>query len=149
MSTFFSGDGELSSVELRLWSLVNEILLRWHTLVIFKYDRINVPIYKRQLISFFVPGDATYRDEIVEFLETELAREKTPDHHAKGDAQPGDLDGPHPGSELKVEVRVEPFSGLTPYMTNEQIEKMTREFFATFMQRAKREDKGRKVDEKK
>jgi hypothetical protein len=149
VTTFFSGDGELSGFELRLWSLVNEVLLRWHTLVIFKWDRINVPAYKREMIAFYVPGDATYRDEIMAFLRTELRHEVRADHHAEGDAKPGDLKGPHPGTETEIHVEVEPFSGLTPYMTHEQGEKMAREFLSNFLQRAKREGKERKKDEGK
>jgi hypothetical protein len=69
------------------------------------------------------------------------------DQHAEGGAQPGDLDGPYPGAEVAVKAEVELFSGLTPYMTHEQAEKMAREFISTFLQRAKREEKERKKDE--
>lgn len=126
-----TGDSMLSSYDMRLWSLVQHVALRWATFVIFKSEHYSVPDCRRGYITFFVPIDATFRDEIVAFLEHELADLKSDGFPARGDLPA------IPGTDVAVEVVA--FSGVVPHFPRDDTERMVREALSTFMQRLKKD----------
>lgn len=123
------GDDCLSSVDHQLWSIVNHVLLHWHTLVIFKWQMYNVPKLENGFIQFFVPYDAEKRDEIIAFLEHELEPLKL---EAAAD---------WPGRDIEIYASIEIFNGLEPYMERDKSEAIARRFAEDFLRRIKREDK--------
>jgi len=122
-----SGDMHVSELLLRLWSLVSHVMLRWSTLVIFDWQRYDVPQYRAQVIRFLVPAAATHRFEIIQFLEYELEPLKR--------AAKTVLETKWPGSEVEVVASAEPFSGLQPYMTRDEVERYAREFLEQIKRR--------------
>jgi len=137
---FKSGDAQLSSNDMQLWSLVNEVLRRWGVLVMFKADGIDVPARKRALIRFFVPYDAIARDEIMAFLDQELEDMRSPDMTEGRFA-------PYPGTEIDVKASVDAFGGLLPYQTIAEQKNFIRQFTGTLLGRMEREakDKGEEI----
>jgi len=120
------GDDYLCGLELKLWSLVQEILFRWNTLVIFRWDRLDARYQTPGMIRFFVPHDATHRYEIVKFLDYELEREKL---------KAGmDL----PGRNVEI-CDTMTFGGIEPYLPRDKSEAMAREFAKIFIPRVKNE----------
>lgn len=124
------GDDCLSIHELQLWTILQDVLFRFQTLVLFRWDRMHVPQMRDEVITFFVPEDAPQRFEIVQFLEHEIApfaRQRQEDW---------------PGS--KVSVQVLDFRGLDPYMPRDLSEKFVQNAVAHFqktMERFKRDKK--------
>lgn len=129
------GDSLLSAHDMRLWGLVQHVLVTWATLVIFKDERYSVPEGRRGLIEFFVPQDATFRDEIVAFLRREtdgLRRDGCPADPARGfPALPG----------TDVRVLVTHFSGVMPHITIAEHERMIAQLTSLLVQRLKRDEK--------
>lgn len=143
--SFYSGDSHLSGVDMRLWSLVADVLHRWQTLVIFKHVSLDVRDGRRELVSFFVPGDATFRDEITAYLEQELASMRRADMPADREGtQPGDIGHGFPGTDVVIDIQ--PFSGVVPYITEAEGKRLVQEALSTFMQRLKRDEKSRPAD---
>ncbi len=128
------GDSYYSAFEAKIWSLQQEVLFRWHTLVFYKYEMWNVPQRKNGRIMFFVPADATHRFEIVKFLEHELEKERR-----EGRWIP-EWEEYWPGMDVDIHTSVEAFRGLDPYLERDQAEKMAKEWIETFRKRLKRED---------
>jgi len=120
MKTEECGDNYLSSHDRKLWNLVQHVLLKWHTLVIYKWKMWNATIGQRGILQFFVPKDCTHRYEIVDFLKYELEKEETEDVKFKDQLIPG----------VDVEVNVHTFSGLSGYVERDVMEEMSREFLA-------------------
>lgn len=67
-----NGNNLLSGIDVRLWSLQQEVIYRWHTYCIFTYRHINVPKRQASHILFYVPRNATFCYEIAEYLNKEL-----------------------------------------------------------------------------
>ena len=124
-----TGDSMLCSNDMRLWGLVQHVIVTWSTLVIFKNRSFDVRDGSRGLVVFFVPV-GTFRDEITAFLETEL-------DHFKSDGFPA-RDG-HPAIP-GTDVEVVAFFGV---MARSKSEVMVREMYTQFMQRVKDTDKDR------
>jgi hypothetical protein len=129
--TKFEGDNHISSFDLRLWQLVQHVLFKWHTLVIFKWDMYDVPKGKMGFLRFFVPGNSTYAYEIVEFLKHETETIKM---------EPCDMgfDTRHPGVEVEVSTSVDLFKGLRWYLERDEVEKIAGEAMKTLTQMLKK-----------
>lgn len=126
-----NGDALLSANDLALWRLIQHVLLTWGSLVVLKNEHYSVPEQRMGLVTFFVPKDATFKDEIVAFLEHE-GQQFASDGF---DARP-DLGYPRiPPTRVKVEVVT--FSGLLPHVDRDTSEAMAREFATVAMQRIK------------
>jgi len=125
----FRGDDHLSGVDRKLWMIVHDVLHRWQTLVIFKYQMINVPAMKSGLIHFFVPADAPERFEIVQFLEHELEKERLKPEED------------WPGVDVEITACVDIFSGLEPYLTRDESEKLAEKWVKQFFEMMKRKGK--------
>ena len=128
-----AGDAHLNSLDMRLWGLVQHVLFHWRTQVIFKQQSYIVPVSmggpRRGYIDFFVPVDSPHCLEIVQFLEQELEDLRTEDHEM--------FDTLMPGTEVRIKVL--PFSGVTPYMTQAQSKKLVNDFMQSFLARLQRE----------
>lgn len=115
------GDNLLSATDLALWSLVNEVLIRWKVLVIFKWQMLSVPEGKAGYVHFMVPSETEHKDAIVGFLKKEVqqfAQEPlifplADDLHTS------------PGQTVRVDVGVDEFSGLRPYTEGNHLETET------------------------
>ena len=116
-----SGDDYLCPFELHMWSLVQAVLFRWNTFVIFKWQSMNCPEQKKGLIQFFVPRDCTHRYEIEKFLNYELEKEK----QEPTDLGFADGSGKRPGQDVLVSS-VMPFSGIQFHVDRDIIEKMVK-----------------------
>lgn len=128
MESRFSGESNLSGLDVKLWKIVQHVLMTWSTLVIFKYWSRDVRTGERGLIEFFVPGDATHRYEIEEFLKTELADEASEDYAASKNIPE------HPGTEVKIHLIIESFRGLEPYIAEAESRKWATEYTKQLMQ---------------
>lgn len=126
-----NGDALLSANDLGLWRLIQHVLLTWGTLVVLKNEHYSVPDQRDGLVTFFVPKDATFKDEIVAFLEREGKQFST----EGWEARPAQGIPRIPPTRVKVEVVT--FSGLLPYIESEQSEAIAREFVLVAMQRVK------------
>lgn len=127
-----TGDSLLSANDLTLWRLVQHVLLAWKTLVVVKDYPYDVRSQRPGLVTFFVPRDATFRDEIVAFLEREAPQFETKEYAARPDQGVPRI----PPTHAKVEVVT--FSGLLPYVPLEKSEEIMREFATIAMQRLKK-----------
>ena len=116
----YKGDDYLSSMDLKMWSLVQEILFKWNTLVIFKKEMYNVPNQTKGFISFFVPEDCVFCYEIVSFLEKELEDEIQEETVL--------TDVTIPGVDVEISTVVHTFSGVPGHVDREIIEQMAKEF---------------------
>ncbi|HUU39737.1 MAG TPA: hypothetical protein VMW42_02220 [Desulfatiglandales bacterium] len=116
----YEGDDFLSPFYLRLWSLVQEVLVRWNTLIVFKYDQYSVPEKKRGMIQFFVPEDCTFCYEIIAFLEKELEGE-----FAEGREVAETF---FPGMDVEVSSVVYKFKDIPGHIDKEIVENMAKEF---------------------
>ncbi len=115
------GDRLLSATDLTLWSLVNEVLLRWKVLVLFKWQMLNVPEGKAGYVHFMVPEDTPSKDQIVEFLRKEIKQfSEEPNMSPIGNEL-----HTTPGQTVRVDVAVEEFKGLAPYLENEHLNRET------------------------
>jgi hypothetical protein len=128
-----NGDNMLSSFDLQLWALVNHILVKWHTFVIFKWQMYDCRNMKKGYLNFFVPADAPFRYEIVEFLKKEIERFKQEPY----DLGFPDGSGKHPGVEVDVEASVEVFRGIEPYLDSETVDSVFKNFMTNFKIRMK------------
>lgn len=126
-----NGDALLSAHDLSLWRLVQRVLLTWGTLVVLKNEHYSVPDQRDGLVTFFVPRDATFKDEIVAFLEREGKQFASEGWEARPERGIPRI----PPTHVKVEVVT--FSGLLPYIESEQSEVIAREFVLVAMQRVK------------
>ena len=136
----YEGDSYISAFHLKLWSLVQEVLIRWQTLVIFKHIQYSVPDQTPGLIEFFVPADCRYRYEIVKFLEYELEKEKIEEHEMDCGGEKVTL----PRQDACVTTVVHTFSGVPGHVDRDICEQMAAEAARMFMLRLKemRKDKG-------
>ena len=66
-----NGDNYLSGNKLHIWSIVHDILLNYHVLIIFNHTRIDVPRRIAEHIEFFIPKDCSFKYEILKMLEAE------------------------------------------------------------------------------
>ena len=136
-----AGDAHLSSRDMQLWGIVQHVLLKWGTQVIFKQQTYIVPVNmggpRRGYVDFFVPVDSPHCLEIVEFLEEELEDLRTEDHDFRGTLMPG----------TEVRIKVMPFSGLTGYTTRAQMKKVVDQFAQNFLARLEREKKQKEETE--
>lgn len=126
-----TGDSLLSPNDLTLWRLVQHVLITWRTLIVVKSYPCDVRSQTPGLVTFFVPRDATFRDEIVAFLEREAPQFETREYAARPDVGWPRL----PPTHAKVEVMT--FSGLLPYIPTEKSDAILREFATIAMQRLK------------
>lgn len=126
-----TGDSLLSLNDLTLWRLVQHVLLTWKTLVVVKSYPYDIKGQRPGLVTFFVPRDATFRDEIVAFLEREAPRFETREYAARPEQGLPKV----PPVHAKVEVTT--FSGLLPYIPLEKSDAILREFATIAMQRLK------------
>ncbi len=104
-------------------------------------DKVNVPEGLQGYIRFFVPGDSTYRYEIVKFLEHELEQFKQEPFEDKK------LDYKHPGVTVIVYTSVDAFRTLEPYLERDKAQAIAREYAQQFMQILKRENAKATSDE--
>jgi hypothetical protein len=129
------GDDHISGLDMRLWSLVQHVLHTWNTLVIFNKMGYVVPVEMggpmRGWVNFLVPVDSKHKDDIIAFLERELADLQTKDWVLKGTTMPG----------TDVLVSTNPFSGLQPYVTVEHSKEITNTFVRDMLSRMRREGK--------
>lgn len=125
------GDSFISSSELRIWSLIQHVLLTWGTLVVFRNDRYSVVPQKDGLVTFFVPRDATFRDEIVAYIEREAKQFESQEFPARPE------EGFPRIPPTRTHVQAVTYSGLLPYMDSAESEKFAREFASVAMQRLK------------
>ncbi len=131
----------LSAHDMHVWGLVQHVLVTWSTLVIFKSECFDVRTGARGHVTFFVPDDATYRDEIVSFLRREL-------ESFRRDGFPADVerDSPAiPGTDVGVEVVH--FSGVMPHLTMEENERMVQQIRSLLVQRMKHDEKKREKED--
>lgn len=122
MSAKVDGDRHLSDKEWWLWQLVHHVLVTWNTLVLMRWERINVPRKKNEIIWFMVPEHATHKHEIIKFLEYELERERR---------EPEDIEGEYwPGTEVRIIVTT--FRGFEPLMDRDKREGIAKEAMSQF-----------------
>ncbi len=112
------GDRMLSPTDLTLWSLVNEVLIHWKVLVIFKWEMMHVPKGRAGYVHFMVPSETEHKDAIVEFLKKEIQQfSEEPAIFPLGEEL-----YTSPGQTVQVQVAVEEFSGLRPYIERNHLE---------------------------
>ena len=128
------GDALLSPYYGRLWSFHQNILFRWGVYTLFTSAHYNVPEGTRGYITWLVPLDTPHRDEIVAYLNYELA-----DLQREG-AQV--FDTFIPGRDVTVMVRV--FSGVQPYVDRDTLEALAASATEQLHQRLKREKEAKK-----
>lgn len=121
----------LSGIDRKLWRLQQDILFKWATFCVFKYRTYNCVNQTRGLIQFFVPADASHRYEIVEYLESELERER------QEPIELPDLDYKCPGTEIKVLVHT--FSGITPYIDRDAVDELAAQAYQYLVAVVKRQ----------
>jgi hypothetical protein len=135
----FEGDDMIASIDLQIWSVIREILLRWNTLVIFRWFRYSVPDQSPGLVQFFVPGDSRHRYEIEKFIMEELGETLNREPHDMGFS---DGSGKFPGTKMEVvRVGVSAYSGMNPHVDRAVVEKMAREMTTRFISEIKRMQK--------
>jgi hypothetical protein len=131
-----SGDEFLSSFELRLWSLQQEIIFRWGVFTLFRWDRADVRFKINDHVWWFVPRASSQCFEISQFIEKELERDIREEHTFKdGTFFPG----------LDVTVKVLEFDGVQPYIEQDEILKMAENMTAqmmAYLKKLNKEDKG-------
>lgn len=138
------GDSFISSQELRIWSLVQHVVVTWGTLVVFRHDRYSVVPQRDGLLTFFVPRDATFKDEIVAYLEREAKQFESPEYPEQPDKGFSRI------PPTRTFVQAVTYSGLIPYMDSAESEAFAREFTSVAMQRIKGDLlRGRREDLKK
>jgi hypothetical protein len=135
------GDDFLSSFELQMWSLIQHVLIKWHTLVLFQWTRYSVPDKSPSYIRFFVPKSATYCFEICRFLEHELEKERKPKTVLSDVTIP----------ETFVQIfPTEMFEGIPPYTEQREHEEIIKEYTKMLYSRIEDIKKGKEYsDEKK
>lgn len=111
----FAGDRKLCGFELNLWRLHQRVLHQFNVFCIFRWRRVNVADQQRELIQWFVPGNAPGCEAVAEFLREELKRFESEDTPSEDPGIPT-----IPGCD--VEVNVELFGGVQPYLECSQLQ---------------------------
>jgi len=145
-----TGNDHLSGKDRRAWALIQDILLRFHTLIIFKHQTIHVPMGIPECFEFFVPQDATYTYEIIKYIEYETSGwicepiKCDPEDKAKG------RDYDYPGTQVKIHIMT--FDGIAPHMPKDVVDKIVKEAVKNFelmMNRHQSDQKRKKKEEGK
>lgn len=136
---FDHANNMIPSFDLTLWSLVQHILFKWHTQVIFTWEVDNVREQRRGCLNFFIPGDSTYAYEIQKFLEEELKDERQEDTETEGTIIPG--------TDINIAVNTSFFSGLSVYIGKKDMEDIMKEFYQQLSMREKRSEKEQRDEE--
>lgn len=108
----WNGDMHLSSFDRQMWSLYNDIVLRFNTMPILK---INHPY-----TIWYIYRDCTYYYEVVKYLKQELASEIEGDFH---------------------NIVIAPYDGQEPYVQKEQMDAIVKEAMSGFMSKIKKRQK--------
>lgn len=120
-----NGDDHLSVNDKIMWSIHQYILFKWHTFTIFKYQMYNRTSGQEGLLEWFVPKNTTYTDTIVMWLKNELQQ---------FEIEPSDYT---PGSNVNIKTIVLEYSGLTPYIEQEQSEAIAHQALLSFKEKLK------------
>lgn len=142
----YTGDDFLSSVDLQPWRLVQEVLMRWSTLIIFTHQRTHVPKGIPTYFMFFVPKNATFRYEIVKFLEYETESWKQDVIPCKPEDKESGVDYDWPGTKVSVDVTT--FRGVDPHLDRDVRDKMIQEALKDIKMRFKKQENDDKQEEK-
>ena len=126
------GDARISGYEMRLWSLHQQVLFKWGVFTMFTFSSYNVPQKIRGFVKWLVPLDTPHRDDIVSYVEQELADLQTEDHEM--------FDMVVPGTDVHVEVLI--FSGIQPYVEQAELQQWAKQFVEDLLARFRREDEG-------
>jgi hypothetical protein len=134
-----SGDDHLSSYELMLWQLHQDVILRFQCYAIMRYRRTNFSTRSDALIEFFVPADHSHALEVVQHLNRELEHLIQSPECIK---LPDGREEHYPGTQ--VSVRVHDFSGIQPHIPYRMVKKLTQDAVSTMMANIKRNVKDKK-----
>jgi len=107
-----NGDALVSGHMSRLWSLHQDILLRWGVYTMFTYEGYSVPEGRRARLNWLVPF-VMEKDDIIAYLKQELADIRT------------ESIGQIPGTDISYGAY--PFSGVRPYIPRAELEKVSGE----------------------
>ena len=66
------GDNHISSFNMGLWQVHQQILLKWGVYTAFTYREYSVPDMRDGFLLWLVPGDVDSKDGIITWLEYEL-----------------------------------------------------------------------------
>lgn len=135
------GDDCLSSYELQLWQLHQDVILRFQCYTIMRYRRVNYSTGSDAVIEFFVPADHSHALEAVQHLRTEL------DHLIRQPERIQFEDGReeyYPGTQ--VQVLVHDFSGIQPHIPYKMVKKMADDTVSALITQLKRGTKKAKKD---
>ena len=124
-----NGDDCLSSYDHKLWSLHQHVIFKFNCYTVFKYHLFSVPQHRNSLIEWFVPRDHPLSYEVAQFLEQELAHERS---EATKD---------YPGSDVNIMVTVTTFSGLEPYLEYKHLEGIAKQVLQKFVKDVKKMQK--------
>ena len=117
------GDNLLSGFELKLWRLQQDIIFKWGTFTLFRWDRVNVPYQLPEMVTWFIPRDSSYCFEISQYVEKELKSLEREDVVVCGQNYPG----------CSTEIRIMEFSGVEPYVEDERIKELAENLLNSMM----------------
>ena len=120
-----NGDDMLSSFTRRLWTLAYSCLLKFECPVIFNVSGPDVPRRFSQYIRFFVPAQHPQCYEVIAYLKKELKDDERPEKDNNDEFWFGTY------------IDVLEYSGLEPYLEQEECHKLAENMAKSFMQQIK------------